>query len=352
MQASAGESERLVFLDWLRVIAIGLLLLFHTGMLFVGWGWHIVDAQTVPAFELPMDIAHRLRMPLLFLIAGSSVHFLLRRRSVGDVLQERARRLLLPLVAGMLLVVPPQMYVEYVFRGRWSGGFYHLWFIAYLFVYCLLFVPLFGWWQTRFALRLRPGAWVYLLALPLGINEALLRPYFPESHNLVRDWWTFNHYALLFIYGFVLCAVAGSWDWLLQMRQRHLVLACVVTTTILGGEALGWDFFQDDTIGDAITANAFTWSWQLAFLGYGRRFLSHSSAALRYLGEAGYPIYILHQALIVVIAWFVVPQDWAWQLKYALVLSLTLVSCFAIYEGLIRRWRLPRLLFGLRVGAL
>lgn len=348
MPSALESTERLVFLDWLRVIAIGLLLLFHTGMLFVGWGWHIVNVQSVPALELPMDIAHRLRMPLLFLIAGASVHFLLRRRSVGAVLRERATRLVVPLAAGMLLVVPPQMYVEYLVRGQWSGGFYHLWFIAYLFVYSLMLVPVFAWWQKRPRGKLQPGAWVYALALPLGINEALLKPYFPESHNLVNDWWNFNHYALLFVYGFVLCSVPGVWDWLLRVRHRNLVLACGVTASILGGEALGWSFFLDDTVGDALTANAFTWTWQLVFLGYGRRWLRCSNAALRYLREAGYPIYILHQALIVVIAWFVVPRDWPWQVKYLAVFGTTLVLCFAIYEGLIRRWRLTRVLFGLK----
>ena len=89
-------NERYEFLDWLRVMAIFVLLFFHTGMLFVGWGWHITNAETIPALQLPMDIAHRLRMPLLFLIAGAGMWFALKRRSAGALIGERSLRLLVP----------------------------------------------------------------------------------------------------------------------------------------------------------------------------------------------------------------------------------------------------------------
>src|SRR5688572_24200126 len=145
--------ERYDFLDWLRVIAIFVLLFFHTGMIFVGWGWHIENADVITALERPMDIAHRLRMPLLFVIAGAGMWFALRSRSASQVLGERSLRLLLPLVVGMFVIVAPQVYMERVFRGDWQGGYaefffervlrlepypagdfswHHLWFVAYL----------------------------------------------------------------------------------------------------------------------------------------------------------------------------------------------------------------------------
>src|SRR6187549_1585730 len=116
-------TPRYEFLDWLRVLAILLLLFFHTGMLFVGWGWHITNAETIPALEFPMGIAHRLRMPLLFVIAGAGMWFALGNRSGGGLVRERSLRLLLPLVAGMFLVVPPQIFIERLFRGQWDGGY-------------------------------------------------------------------------------------------------------------------------------------------------------------------------------------------------------------------------------------
>ena len=92
------SSTRYDFLDWLRVLAIFVLLFFHTGMIFVGWGWHIENAQVIESLQLPMDIAHRLRMPLLFVIAGAGLWFALGSRTAMQVLRERSLRLLLPLV--------------------------------------------------------------------------------------------------------------------------------------------------------------------------------------------------------------------------------------------------------------
>src|SRR5688572_2655594 len=161
------DTTRYEFLDWLRVIAIFVLLFFHTGMLFVGWGWHITNAEVIPWLERPMDLAHRLRMPLLFVIAGAGMWFALQRRGIAEFARERTLRLLVPLVAGMFLVVPAQVYIERISTGAWQGGYWqfflervlqfepypqgnfswhHLWFIAYLFVYVLLLLPLLAYW--------------------------------------------------------------------------------------------------------------------------------------------------------------------------------------------------------------
>ena len=177
---SPTVSNRYDFLDWLRVIAIFVLLFFHTGMIFVGWGWHIENAETLTALQFPMGIAHRLRMPLLFVIAGAGMWFALGNRHGGGMVRERSLRLLLPLVAGMLLIVPPQIYFERLFRGQWDGGYlafyfervlqlqpypkgdfswHHLWFVAYLYVYVFLLLPLLLWWRAAKKV-VKPGAWL------------------------------------------------------------------------------------------------------------------------------------------------------------------------------------------------
>src|SRR5687768_5461425 len=117
------DTQRYDFLDWLRAVAILVLLFFHTGMLFVGWGWHITNAETIPALQWPMDLAHRLRMPLLFVIAGVGMWYALQRRSPASFARERALRLLLPAVAGMFLIVPPQIFVERLVDGDWQRGY-------------------------------------------------------------------------------------------------------------------------------------------------------------------------------------------------------------------------------------
>jgi len=359
-------SPRYEFLDWLRVLAIFLLLFFHTGMLFVGWGWHLQNAETIPGLQLPMDLAHRLRMPLLFVIAGAGMWFALKRRSGSAFIAERTWRLLVPAVIGMFLIVPPQVYLERVYDGDWSGGYlafmwervfqfepypagnfswHHLWFIVYLYAYVLLLVPLLLWWRGARP-ELKPGPWLYALALPLGINEALLKPSFPETHNLISDWYIFIHYLLLTVYGFVIASMPGAWDWFARVRRWSLALGLGV---LLGGLALiEIGVMNRDTPADSIFANIFTWTWLLVFIGYGRQHLNFGNRLLTWARDASYPIYILHQTVIIMIAFKVIQQPWSPWTKYWIVLGATLLTCALLYEFFLRRFAITRAAFGIK----
>lgn len=359
-------SERYDFLDWLRVIAIFVLLFFHTGMMFVGWGWHVVNAETIPGLVIPMDISHRLRMPLLFVIAGSGMWFALRRRTGAQLFKERTVRLLLPLVVGMFLIVPPQVFYERLFSGQWGGGYlsfllertlefqpypqgdfswHHLWFIVYLYVYVPLLLPAMLWWK-RATLRLQPGPWLYALALPLGINEAVLKPLFPEAHNLVSDWYVFNHYLLFTIYGFVLASMPNVWSWIAS--RRHGLLLTGAAIYVIANVLFFAGVFHRDTAFDAFVATAFTWACVLAFIGYGYQHLSFSNPLLRWARDASYPFYILHQTIIVAIGYYAVQASWSPWVKYWTVLAATMVSCGLLYELVVRRFGITRLIFGMK----
>jgi glucans biosynthesis protein C len=362
---STGD-KRYDFLDWLRVIAIFVLLFFHTGMLFVGWGWHVENSDVIEALAFPMDIAHRLRMPLLFVIAGAGLWFALRSRSAAQVLSERSLRLLLPLVIGMLLIVPPQVYMERLFRGQWEGGYidfflervlrlepypagdfswHHLWFVAYLYVYVLLLLPALAWWRRR-AAAIRPQAWLYALGLLLALNEALLKPHFPESHALIGDWYIFNHYLLLTLFGFLLASMDGGWEWLEAQRRRALIAAIALFGLALGLFDAG--LIERDTPADALIANVFTWLCLMTFLGFGRRYLSFTNPLLRWARDASYPIYILHQTIIVIAGYYVVQQPWTAWTKFWVVLGITMAACCVLYEAAIRRHAWSRVIFGMK----
>ncbi len=366
MTAAPTTTTRYEFLDGLRVIAIFVLLFFHTGMLFVGWGWHVTNAETIPGLELPMDLAHRLRMPVLFVIAGAGLWFALRRRSGTALLGERTLRLLVPAVVGMFLVVPPQIYVERLVAGDWHGGYleflvqrvfrfepypagdfswHHLWFIIYLYVYVLILLPLLLWWR-RAKTALKPGPWIYALAVPLGINEVLLRPIFPETHNLTSDWYIFNHYLLLTLYGVLLASMDGAWDWLRDRRRVSLGIA--LGLTVVGLPLLEYGVVDRDTAADYFYANLFTWAWLMSFLGFGRRFLSFGNKLLAWARDASYPVYILHQTVIIVIAYFVIRLPWSPWTKYWVVLVATLAISVASYEFVLRRFAITRLMFGIK----
>ena len=366
---TATPTTRYEFLDWLRVIAIFVLLFFHTGMLFVGWGWHLQNAETIPALQLPMDLAHRLRMPLLFVIAGAGMWFALKCRSGSAFIGERTWRLLVPAIVGMFLIVPPQVFLERVYDGDWSGGYlafmwqrvfqfkpypagdfswHHLWFIIYLYVYVLLLVPLLLWWRNA-RIELKPGIWLYALALPLGINEALLKPIFPETHNLVHDWYIFNHYLLLTIYGFVLASVPSAWDWFARKRHWSLAIGLTVVAGLFTLFSLG--VVHHDSLVDYVFANIFTWTCLMAFLGYGRQHLGFGNRLLSWARDASYPVYILHQTVIIMIAFKVIQQPWSPWTKYWVVLGATLITCVLLYEFVLRRFAITRAAFGIKSHA-
>ncbi len=111
----------------------------------------------------------------------------------------------------------------------------------------------------------------------------------------------------------------------------------------------GAGFLPKNGAGEAVLAKLFTWVWLLVFLGYGKRWLSFSNVSLRYLRQASYPVYILHQTVIIMLGYLVIQQPWSWQAKYLVVCALTVLICFGLYEGLIRRWGLLRVLFGLKM---
>ena len=359
-------------LDWLRVLAFALLILYHTGLVFVGWKFHIMSHTTSPALELPMEFLNQWRMPLLFVISGVGVTFALSRRTAGQFAGERAQRLLLPLIFGMCVVVVPQVYYQrlsegahytslfdfypHYFNGAAPKGNFtwnHLWFIAYLLVFSLLSLPLFvqlrkpaaqaalarlGQWLSR------PGA-VLLFALPLIIIQLTLRPYWPDTRNLVHDWFNFAFYLTLFLYGYLLGPLAGFWQ--AAERQRYLLLA-------LGLAAFCFYYWGDDyyyaLIGGAIkrVVQAFNcWCWILVCVGFGRRYLNRNSPLLQRANEAVFPFYILHQTVLIVLGYYVLQWNATNAAKFLITALGTFGFTLLLYL-VIQRFSVLRVLFGLK----
>jgi glucans biosynthesis protein C len=188
---------------------------------------------------------------------------------------------------------------------------------------------------------------LYALALPLGINEAVLKPLFPEAHNLVSDWYIFNHYLLFTLYGFVLASMPNVWPWIAARRHALLATGAAIylVVTILKIKGM---YDRDDIAVDAFVAAAFTWACVLAFIGYGYQHLSFSNLLLRWARDASYPIYILHQTVIVAIGYYVIQAPWSPWVKYWTVLVATMVSCGLLYEFAVRRFGIARVIFGMK----
>jgi glucans biosynthesis protein C len=352
-------------LDALRVLAVLLLVPFHSARVFDVFDPFYVKSPTtsgglswaVVAFLNPWH------MPLLFVLAGAATWLALGHRDARAYLGERTRRLLVPLLFGLLVVVPPQGFLAVRFRGghesvagflgdywtiegdlsgytgSWTPA--HLWFIGFLFVFSLVALPLFVRWRGR---RLH-ARWL-LLAMPLVLLAANELP--APNDGPQNPWYSLA----LFVAGFLLVADQDAEGAVHRHWRPLLVAAAATMATVLGvwhsGVADHWPDGSPLDVGFSLVEQANTWVWVLALLGTARALLSRPVRGLGYASEASFPCYVLHQTVIVGVAYLVVGWDLpVWQGFAAVCLggfALTLL----LYEGLVRRTNPTRFLFGMR----
>lgn len=372
-----NERVRLHELDWLRVIAILLLLYFHTGMIFVSWDWHIKDTGGSPSLilETIMVWLHRWRMPLLLFISGAGSLFALGFRKPSRFVSERASRLLVPLLFGMLVVVPPQIYVERIgqYASYWdfyptifngvpypegNTSWHHLWFVLYLFCYSLVGLPLMLWWRRtsssvwrdRVAVVLgRPGG-LLLWLVPSTLSELVLRRFWPDDrHTLVGDWACFSYYFLFFLAGYVCCSDRRIWTAIRDHRGLHLCVGLLaLVPTYLG-------YFTGPhaplTWGDLASGGSkiiVAWCFVLAIVGYGTRYLAFPARWLQEANRGIYPFYILHQTAIVVIGYGFLGSALGMWTKFWLISTLAGLASVGIYWFAIRPLPWVGWLFGVK----
>jgi len=373
--ASGNPSpERRFDLDWLRVLAFALLIPFHAGMPFTTWGWHIRNGATSMALEIPMEFMHHWRLPLLFMISGAAARLALGRRSGLAFAGERLRRLGLPLVFGILVVVPPQVYCERVLSGAFTGSYFdfyphffdgiyptgnfswhHLWYILYVLIYSLVSLPLLlalrGRWRPMLdrvtGFLALPGA-IVLLALPVIAIELVLDQDWPETNNLIADWNNLTVSLILFLYGY---AIYSS-ETLLASIERQRRPALMVSLALYAVHLwLDWSEWHFPYAVFAVVDVGFPMLLLMAIVGYAAHYLRQGGPMLSYATEAVYPFYILHQTVIVVLAFYITRWDVGVWPKYLTIVPATFVITWAIYEGLVRRNPLLRPCFGLKPAA-
>lgn len=370
--AATTLTPRLYYLDWLRVIAFSLLIPYHAGLIFVDWGFHIQNNQLTEDLKLPMLFVNQWRLPLLFFISGVGTRLALNRRTPGEYIRDRTRRLLIPLIAGILLVIPPQVYFERLNHGidyksyllfyphffeldnfTWN----HLWFIVYLLTYSLVLLPLFlllrNKKSTSKIVSFLSGYYGLLwLVIPLFLAELLLRKSWPDTRNLISDWYNFTFYIFCMVYGFYISLYDQFWLRIEADRRGYLIGGVLSFSVIYWGwHAPGEGFLETIPTGESIFSFVKClniWCWILCFVGFARHYLQKGNAFLRYTNEAVYPFYILHQTVLILIGYYVIQWPVTISLKYIIIVGGTFLGTVILYEFVIRRVALLRLLFGLK----
>lgn len=365
-------SERRYDIDWIRAGLIFSVFLFHIGMFFNDFGWHIKNNERIHWLNPVMAYLHNWRMPLLFFISGAGTYFALGKRSIGSFIGERSRRLLIPLVFGMFVIVPPQVYVEkhdqygsflnflpHLAEGSYPEGnlsWHHLWFVLYLFICAMAAIPVISWLRSQKGTSFhhwiqKASSWKgfpFLLAIPLWLSQVILLNYFPqETHALVNDWAYITYSFLFFLYGYVLLSNRAIISNLITNRRVFAAVALVFTALFFIDYYYSFDPFLSNFIQLYLKA-AGDLAIGLCITAYAARYLNRDHPVRKHINEAIYPFYILHQTVIIVIAFFMYHLNMHPGLKALYLTSVSLVVCVLIYL-VIRRFNVTRILFGMPV---
>ena len=381
----APSGERRVDLDWVRIAAFGLLIFYHVGMLYVSWGFHIKSIHRVTALEPLMLILNPWRLSLLFLVSGVATRFMLRKSTLGSLLRARSVRLLIPLVFGMLVIVPPQAYDQIVESLGYPAGFVdfyaqhylafgtqfcpgpcvvlptwnHLWFVVYLWVYTmalgglLMVAPaLVPWLEAKLAKALSGMLLLVVPSILFAIYRLTVLPRFPATHALFGDWYNHALFATVFLIGFLLARMETFWDAVERHRWIALGLAVVFYLSFLAvwSGKIGIPPSLLLKLYGGLAYGFYQWLCMVAVTGFARRWFTSDSALRRYLTEAVFPYYIVHQTAIIMIAHALHGRDLPAWLEASIVITGTIAACVLTYET-VRRVTILRPLFGLRAVA-
>jgi len=372
-------TERKYYIDWVRVLAFFLLIFFHCAMPFVIFGWEVKNRETSAGLSRLIWWMHQWRLPLLFFISGVGIHFSLKNRSVAAFAGERIVRLFIPLAFAMLFVIPLQVYFEKLQRGLITGSylnFYptvwrfvpypegtlswsHMWFVVYLFVFCLLLLPVFALFKIKLLKKLKDKlatilsgpVMAFALVIPLSFYYFTLYLTYPEQQSLLDDWFLFVFSITLLFYGYLLGGSIRFWEACEKYRFYFLGIAGACILALFYG--YWWQMNLPKEQNSALylfgmLSAVHIWSLILAILGFAKKHLNFSNRFLKYANQAVYPFYILHQTIIVAVGYYVVQ----WPLPVFIKLVVLVIICFSflvlIYHFLIKRFVLTRILYGLK----
>ena len=387
-KSGAKNSERLYYLDWLRVILIFGVFLFHILSPFAPLSpWHIKNAEQSIAAMAILRLFDPWGIPLFFLVAGAASKFALRRRSNRQYISERVNRLLIPFIVGSILLTPFQKYLEALHRESFQGSFLsfvpemlaesfsgnwfspqifarwglHLWFLGFLFAYSLLALPVFNWFKgdaggsfiTWLGRLVEKRGGILLFVIPLALSRVLMQPFFPPY---VRGWLDFIYYFLFFILGSIIYSddrfvYAVRRDrWLLFASGILGLVAYGAVAAVFGNNAFEWAqaFVVPWSIVIIFTFTLMSWGWALFVLALAMKYLNFSNKWLVYGNNTIMPFYLLHQPVIIVIAYFVVQWDIGILVKLLVVGIGSFLITLGLVELLIRPFRPMRWLFGMK----
>ncbi|MDE5422308.1 acyltransferase [Ancylomarina sp. DW003] len=366
------KQERRFDIDWMRILLILSVFIFHIGMFFNSWGWHVKNNIELSGLNRTMEFMHYWRMPLLFFISGAGTFLALGSKTLATYAGERARRLMIPFLIGIFTLVPIQVYLEkfdeysslwnfytHMFEGVYPEGnfsWHHLWFIIYLFFISIVAIPCIKWLRSEkskalFAfidnLSQKKGA-LLLLGLPILVSQMILRPYWPEStHAFVNDWAYMMMYFLFFICGYIFAKSKAMYQSIIKQRYTSLFASILVTVFMFNSFNLisdnYWAYYFY-----GCNAILLAWFMGITAMGFCGRYMNFDSPFRKKANEAIYPFYLLHQPIILLVGFYMKDMDLPIGLKATVLCGSSFFMTVLIYLTLVRPFNFMRVVFGLK----
>ena len=357
--------------DWVRVLAFDLLILYHIGCVFASFDFHIKNNVIVEWIEHPMYFLSQWRIPLLFVISGMGTRFALSSNTTTRFITQRAKRLLIPLLVGVLIIVPPQVYFERLVEGNdygsyfefyktifYTGGYptgnlswHHLWFLPYLFLITLVTTPILiflrdgsdRWIQILSkSLKERPHLLFVVMLLPFVFVNLLFSDH-EITMSLIGDWYALSKFLLFFLFGYVFISLGDSfWNAVEKLKNVFFIVGVIAyIVLIFSPTGIAWVFAQPIN----------TCSWIFVVLGYSSTYLNRESKIVKYRNKVVYPFYIIHQTIMIVVGYFIIDLNFHYSLKMIILVVATFGGSWFIYHFIVARIPLIQLLFGLKVSS-
>ncbi len=379
------KHARLYYLDWLRVSAFGLLFVFHSWRPFDHFPWLLKSDDQSIVFDLLTMFTHGWRMFLIFLVSGAGTWLAMRARE-GRFVLDRVLRLMVPFAAGVVVVIPPQRYYEWLTAGEFAGGFLeflrvypseqlgadmgvsgllwfghlgtHLWYLPFLFVMTLFCLPAFSviragridFSKIKRLMATRVGA--FAPVIPMIVCRLVLKPVFPAY----TDWADFFVYLWPFLYGFMFMA---DREFLGIIRER---MGAFLSVGVICSATFVWMGAISNEAVEAYLNPGFTalhcfisvitmlvaYSWIMFFLALFARKMNFNHTLLIPANIGILPVYVLHQTLIIVFGYYIVQSDLPLLLQF-LGITLTAIPAAILLYRVIQANNLLRFLFGLKL---
>jgi len=382
-----STNERKHYIDWLRVLAFGLLFLFHSWRPFDQFPWHIKNEEQIFIFDLLTIFTHGWRMFLIFLVSGAGTWFALRSRKKAFIM-DRIKRLIVPFLFGIVLIIPPQRFYEWIMFRDFTGNYLdfliiypfqqlgdnmgsslllwfghlgtHLWFLPFLFVMTMFVLPLFNKiqkGQLNFSWLkniMQTNYGVFVLVLPMVFVRIILKPIYSEY----TDWADFLIYMLPFIYGFLFMSDPEFINIIKKKTYLFLVVGIISSIYFIYTAFQGPLNIQEymnpsyslKHIELSVVSMLIAYSWILFFLGFFAKHMNLKHSILVPANISILPIYVLHQSLIIVFGYYIVGLELGTFTKF-IIIAFTAIPAAVLLYKIVQTNNVSRFLFGMKKKA-